>query len=197
MRAFILSLIFCLVAGCSLPCFAISSTTESQRIVNFNIFYPLILFKGPSFKTRQKNYAGVNLSYEIYFDQHFGLTFGPTAWFIPVRVTNNDVQNSKQTLYNLSLNLGAVARPLPKNWFDPTISIYSGVGGSDAGSAVASRFNFPVGSRLSLNLYRQTDPFQDSSLAFAVVGDSIYYVRQLPGLKPWFFDVGIALRGSF
>lgn len=191
MRGFGLSLVFALL---STPAFSEAALQfeRPSRLIDFRISYPFPQFSTDSIEKRQHNYAGVDLTYQISHESGLGLQFSPVAWFVPV-----EVEGSKAVLYSLALTTGVHYRFAPRSFMDPTLYVSSGLAASNAGDHVKGRWNYPVLGKLAMNLWRQTDPFQDRDLAFTVSGTTGYVFEQLDVLEPWYIDVGVAFRGSF
>lgn len=168
---------------------------SSSRRIDFRLFYPLPQLQdvgSTSVTRRQDGTAGVGLKYHFYYTDYFGVSVSPSVWFLPVRVNQ-----SKQTLYGLSMELGLVGRPLPDSYMDPGLSLSSGITGMSVGGGIARSFTPPLISGLDFNVYRDTNRFRDTELALNISGRATYYPQPIAAIKPWFYDFGISFRGSF
>lgn len=166
--------------------------SDSRQRIDFRLFYPISLFEDQTLTRRQLNFAGFDATYYFLWNDFWGVASTLGAWFMPVR----DLKYAA-ILYNIYLLAGPSIRPFPNSYFDPTLSLLAGASGSDAGNITKMQANFPIQSRLGVNLFRETEKYQDNSLALCLVGSAGYVANQLPILKPWYFDFGLTFTGSF
>jgi hypothetical protein len=165
---------------------------KPPRKLEFHIFYPLVFKEDSGVRIRQDHYAGVDMQYQFYFNSYFGWTFMPLAYFVPLR------QGGQNGMYALvALLAGLSARALPDSYFDPTFSVQSGVGATDAGSLTPGRIGVPVIGRSSFSVYRSQQRFQDTALALNIVGNVGYQWKQIEMMKPYWASIGLAFSGSF
>lgn len=165
---------------------------DYEQKIDFRLFYPISLFKEKNLTRRQLNFAGFDATYYFWFSKHVGWTTTLGSWFIPVRDPSHSA-----ILYSLYLQSGVSTRALPNNYFDPTLSILVGGAVGDAGNITKMRATLPLTTRVGINLYRETEKFQDTSIALCLIGSGTYYLHQLKILKPLYFDFGLTFTGSF
>jgi len=164
-----------------------------DRVVDFGIFYPIPQLKAESgISRRQKGTAGFRFHYQFFSNDVLGLSFTPSAWFLPTRI-----DGEKANLYSLNAEAGVVVRLLSGSHIDPSLYASGGVARMSAGETFGSVFCYPVTGELGLNLYRDRNRFMDAELAFQVYGGAKYYFNVIEAMKPLFYHAGFAFRGSF
>lgn len=165
--------------------------STSRRRIDFSIGYPIVQLKGGA-TASQSVTAEVAFNYQFFFNERIAMIFCPSIWFLPI-----DIAGRKETIYGSQFETGILGRFLPRTYFDPSISIYGGVGFGDAGKRDGAAFTYPIGSRLGANLYRNQTKFSDPELALNLSFGTRYYFKEITYTKPLFFDVLLAFRGSF
>ncbi|MBN8555153.1 MAG: hypothetical protein J0L93_06900 [Deltaproteobacteria bacterium] len=162
-------------------------------VIDFRLIYPIVGLKSEGgFRKTHKNVVGLDLSYQFYIWSKIGLVINSGFWVSRVeKNARRGPLNSEFILTGLSL------RPFTSNYFDPTLHGLFGIASTDAADLAVRKWNYPVGGKGFINVYKQNEVFQDLTLALAVTGGGLYYFQQLAGLEPWYFDLGLSLRGSF
>ena len=164
-----------------------------ERIVDFGIFYPMPQLKSETgISRRQKGTAGFRFHYQFFLNDFLGLSITPSAWFLPSRI-----DGAKANLYSLNAEAGVVLRLLSGSYIDPSLYASGGVARMSGGVKFGSVYSYPLTGELGLNLYRDRNRFMDAELAFQVYGGAKYYINVIEAMKPLFYHVGVAFRGSF
>ena len=164
-----------------------------ERIVDFGIFYPMPQLKSETgISRRQKGTAGFRFHYQFFLNDFLGFSITPSAWFLPSRI-----DGAKANLYSLNAEAGVVLRLLSGSYIDPSLYASGGVARMSGGVKFGSVYSYPLTGELGLNLYRDRNRFMDAELAFQVYGGAKYYINVIEAMKPLFYHVGVAFRGSF
>lgn len=164
-----------------------------ERIVDFGIFYPMPQLKAETgISRRQKGTAGFRFHYQFFLNDFLGVSITPSAWFLPSRI-----DGAKANLYALNAEAGMVLRLLSGSYIDPSLYASGGVARMSGGAKFGSVYSYPLTGELGLNLYRDRNRFMDAELAFQVYGGARYYINVIEAMKPLFYHVGVAFRGSF
>lgn len=165
---------------------------ETPRMIDFAVGYPLVHLKS-GVERRQWGTAGFTFTYHWFFLDRLGWSFGPHAWFVPVRIASK-----KAMIFAFGFESGPNLRLFPDNYFDPTLAVLGGADLTDAGRSTEAQFAYPVGGRFGINLFRETSRYQDSSLALNFSTTARYYFNSIPDThKPFMLDFNLAFRGSF
>jgi len=168
---------------------------RSDSVVDFALIYPIVSVKPPATK-RQQTTVGVSFVYSFYLNSYLGLSFIPTAWFFPLRITNSSGV-SKEMLYSLSAEFGPTLRLWYPTYLNPTFTLASGVTSMDAGKSTAQTFSYPMSAKASLDLWKSGDPYSDPSLALTLIGSYSYLFQSNPIIDESISYVGLSFRGSF
>ena len=174
-----------------------ASAAELPEASNLKLFdiglgYPILNLRN-GIKTSQRNYLSFNMNYQMFFNSYMGFVIEPNFWVVPIHLNDR-----KQKLFSVNMQTGFVAKIFPSFYLDPTLFALAGMGLSDAGPDVPSHVVYPISGKLTVNLYRANQRFEDNYLAFVASGGMSYYFRCLDTImSPIYYNIGLAIRGSF
>ncbi|PIR22617.1 MAG: hypothetical protein COV44_07045 [Deltaproteobacteria bacterium CG11_big_fil_rev_8_21_14_0_20_45_16] len=168
---------------------------RSDNVVDFALIYPVVSVKSPAVK-RQQTTAGVSFVYSFFLNSNLGLSFIPSVWFFPLRITNNS-NVAKEMLYCLSTELGPTFRLGSPSYLNPTFTLSSGVTTMDAGKSAKQTFSYPLSAKASIDLWKSEDPYFDPTLALTLLGGYSYLLQANPLIDNSIGYFGLSFRGSF
>ncbi len=162
-----------------------------EQVIDFRISYPLVTTKTGTEKIR-KNYLGLDLNYQYFLWERIGPIFNLGGWGIPARSNNR-----KTAIGLIQTSVGLGLRAFPRSYLDPSFYVFGGPGWQNAGGRSGSSFCGVFGTRFSLSIFNQKNFFQDNMLALGLSGSANYLTNAHSGMEPFYFDLGLALRGGF
>jgi hypothetical protein len=175
-------------------CFVKASVEASTNVnfIEFRLFYPVPTLKDGLYRNRIKSSLGLDLQYEFFpFNPRTGFILSPGGWILPL----NNYTGGRRQFGESHLLGGFVFRALPATFIDPRLQTSFG----PAFAYYSGKKSYPlrVDMRASFNIYAACERYGDPRLALSLTGAYAKYWNSIEILNESYYDVGLALRGSF